>query len=138
MAKTMPINTPAAIKTKSPTKTCSRFPAITTSSFRARSSQAAVLSKHLQIILFARDFRFGHAVEELTHSRLRACTHFGSRTDGQEVAFVDKDHAIGNQIRARQFVSDHDDGHSKSLLQFEDQLVDAGGTNRIQTGAGFI
>src|SRR5580693_9712976 len=126
MAKTMPIRTAAAISTKSPTKTWSRFSAITSSSPRRRSSQTAALREHLQIIQFVRDFRLGYTIQKLPHARLRARAHLRRRPHGDDTAFVDQHHAICDQVRARQFMGDYDNGHAKRLLQFQDQLVDAG------------
>src|SRR5580692_11521657 len=119
MAKTMPIRTAAATITKSPTKTDSRFPAITSSFPCWCSSQAAVLREHLQIIHFARHFRLGHAVQELAYARLRAGAHFRGGADGHDVALVDQHHTIGDQVSAGQFVSDDDNGHAEGLLQFQ-------------------
>src|SRR6202790_5493910 len=98
MANTMPIRTAAATITKSPTKTWSRFPAITSSFLCLCPSQAAVLCEHLQIIHFARDFRLGHAVQKLPQTRLRACPHFRGRANGHDMPLVDEHHAIGDQV----------------------------------------
>src|SRR5271154_6651972 len=116
MAKTMPMRTAAATITKSPTKTWSRFPAITSSFPCWRSSQAAVLREHLQIIHFAGDFWFGHAVQKLPQARLSARAHFRGGADGHDVALVDQHHAVRDQVRTGQFVRDDNDGHSKGLL----------------------
>jgi hypothetical protein len=92
----------------------------------------------LQIIHFASHFGLGHAIQELADAWLRAGAHFGRRAHGHDVTFVDEHHAIGDQVGACQFVSDYDDGHAKGLLQFEDQLVDAGGDDGIQSCGGFV
>ena len=54
------------------------------------------------------------------------------------MAFVDQHHAIGDQVGARQFVSDHDDGHAERLLQFQNQVIDPSSDNRIQSRRGLV
>src|SRR5258707_628637 len=72
------------------------------------------------------------STEKLPHARMRARTHFLGGPDGDDVAFVDQHHAVGNQESAGQFVGDHDNGHVKGLFEFENELVHPGGNNRIQ------
>src|SRR5271165_1138373 len=61
-----------------------------------------------------------------------AVSHFLGRTQGHDIAFVDQDHAIGDQKGAGQLVSDHDNRHVEGFFQLQNKLVDAGGDNGVQ------
>jgi hypothetical protein len=85
----------------------------------------AVLREHLEVIQFLRDRGFGNAVQKLTHARVRAGAHLLGGSERNNFSFVDEDHAVSNEKRAGEFVRDHNDGHVKRFLQFENELINA-------------
>src|SRR5216684_7425681 len=138
MAKTVAIKTPAATKTNKPTNACSRLLCMVVSLAARRSYRTPIFREHLQIIQLASHFRLRHTIQELTHARLSAGPHFIGGADGYDVAFVDQDHAIGDQIGAGQLVGDNDDGHAEGVLELQNELVDARGDNGIEAGGRLV
>src|ERR1035438_7775530 len=128
---------PTATITNSPTNACSRLESILASlAFQlavdflrccSTTHTAMIGSEHLQVVQFLFDFRFGDAIEKLPHARRRIRLHFRGSTLRDDIALVDVYHLIGNEKSTCQLVGHHDDGHMESLLQFEDELIDARG-----------
>ncbi len=71
-------------------------------------------------------------------SWLRAGAYFVGRAKGYDVALVNQEHAVGNQKGAGEFVGDHDDGHAKSALEFENQFVDTRRDDGVQSRRGLV
>src|SRR6267154_6697093 len=122
MAKTVATSTAPATRTNNPTMACSRFDSIAYLFPPSSTARMTVFFRqHLQIVQFLRNRRFGNAVEELSHARMRTRTHFFRGPDGNHVSLVNQHHAVGDQERAGQFVCYHDDGHVKCLFEFENE-----------------
>src|SRR5882672_6460197 len=94
--------------------------------------------QHLQVIQFSRNFGFGNAIKELPDSWLSAGAHLFRRAESYDVSFVDQEHAVGDQERARQLVRNHNDGHVERALQFQNQFVDACRDDGIQSSRGLV
>src|ERR1700730_3889339 len=115
MANTVPIRMAVATITNRPTSACwllgfmIPFPA-------PGLSGATVFRQRLPIVEFASAFRFSDTTEKLADARLRAGAHLFGCSDSNDITLVDQDHAIGDQVGASELVSDHNDGHTKSLL----------------------
>ena len=56
----------------------------------------------------------------------------GGRAVGNDAAFIQENHAVGDQKSAREFMGDNNNSDPKSFFQFEQQLVDSRGDDRIE------
>jgi len=56
--------------------------------------------------------------------------------DSHHISFINQDHAIRDQVSVANSCVDHDDGHAKGALQFQNQLIDSCGDDRIESGGG--
>ena len=63
---------------------------------------------------------------------LRALLDLLGRAHGQDVAAIDQNDAVGDQEGAGQFVRHDDDAHGVCLLEVQDEIVDAGGHDRVE------
>ncbi len=55
-----------------------------------------------------------------------------------DIAFIDDNGPVGNQVGAGQLVSNHNDGHVKRPFQLHDQLIETGGNNRVETSGRLV
>jgi len=95
-------------------------------------------SQHLQIIDFQAEFGFGDAVKKLPNARLCAGLQLGGSAVGYDAAFVEQDHAVGDQESAGEFMRHHNDGDAEGLFQFEQELVDSRRDDGIEAGGRFV
>src|SRR3954453_8217098 len=122
-------NRPTAISTKTPTSIRSR------AAFMLLPDPFGIYFQVIHIIVLR---RIRDPVQKLADARMPAVADLFRRTDGCDVAPIDEDNAVGNQKGADQFVRYHDHGEPVRFLQIEDELVDAGRRDRIQTGRGLV
>ena len=77
------------------------------------------------------------AVEIVADPRVRLGSDLRQRTGYR--LLVDQHHdAIGNPVEAVEIVGDHHHGEAERLLQRADQLVEGGGTDRIEPGGRLV
>src|SRR5215510_10199785 len=105
-----------------------------TSLFFPRIARMTIIfGQHFQVIRLLQNFWFGNAVEELPHPRVSAGLHLLLRTDGYNIPFVDEHHAVGDQERTGQFVGHDYDRHVEGFLQLENQFINAGGNDGVES-----
>src|SRR5580658_4295155 len=90
--------------------------------------------QHLQVVNFAGQLRLRNAIQELPHARLLACAELRGGAVRNDVSLVEQNHTVGDEKRAGKLVSDDDDGDAERLLQFQDEVVAAGGDDRVEAG----
>src|SRR5262249_25411864 len=98
----------------------------------------AILRQHLQIVELLLHFRLGDTIEKLTHAGMLTITHLLGGAKGYDIALVDQHHAVGDQKGAGEFVRNHNNGHSEGFFQFENEIVDSGSDDGIETGGRLI
>ena len=67
-----------------------------------------------------------------------AGAHFFCGAQRNDVAFVDENHAVGDEESAGELVRHDDDRHVKRLLEFENELIDSSGDDGIEAGRRFV
>src|SRR5262249_24139093 len=93
-----------------------------------------IRGKHLQVVHFSGDLGFGDAVEKLADSWVSTGAQLLGRTECDDFALVNQEHAVSDQACARQFMRDDDDPHAASSLELQKKLGDAGCNDWVQSG----
>src|SRR5207244_5665864 len=105
---------------------------------RSAAVAVAVLRQHLQVIQFLRDRRLSDAVQKLTNAGMCARAHFFRGAERNDVAFVDEDHAVGDEESTGELMRHDDDRHVKRLLEFENEFVDSSGDDGIEASRRLV
>src|ERR1700680_3301346 len=80
----------------------------------------------------------GGLPQKVGYKRISALSQVVESSVGQDFPFVHQDEAVGEDLRAVDFVSDNHGRDMALLLLLHDELSDLRRGNRIQTGRGFV
>src|SRR4249919_4151360 len=78
------------------------------------------------------------AVEVVLHPWVVELFEFRQRTDGDQLAIGQDRDPVADRIQGIQVMRDQEHGQAERLLQGAGELVECGGTDRVEARGGFV